>query len=208
MNNSTKKNDSSPGFNRNIIEWIVIGSVAALLYFTGWHTEVIGTLQQGMLWTGFFDADTTEIATIEGPTLSPSDYDFALQDEEGKRLSLSEFSNQVIFINVWASWCPPCVAEMPTIETLHESVGSDPNIKFILLSTDQKRQKAIDFMQREEFPMPYYFPASGIPKMFRSQYLPTTLIISKTGQIVYRKEGIADYSSPNFARWLVELSNK
>lgn len=208
MNDSKNKKNSTSGWNRNIIEWIVIGSVAALLYFTGWHTEVIGTLQRGMLWTGFFDADTTKIATVKGPTLSPSDYQFKLVDQQGREVSLNEFRDQVVFINIWASWCPPCVAEMPTIQTLYERVGGHSEIAFILLSMDQKRQKANDFMQRKEFPMPYYFPTSGMPEIFRSQYLPTTLVLSKEGKIVYRKEGIADYSSANFARWLIELSNK
>lgn len=206
MNNN--KNDKKKTLRRSLIEWGILGTIAILIYATGWHTEVIGTLQRGMLYTGFFDADTTEIATVDGPTLSATDYDFALQDVDGKRVSLSEFRNQVIFINIWASWCPPCVAEMPTIQTLYESVGDHPNITFMLLSMDEKRHKAVDFMRRKEFPMPYYFPASGIPKEFRSQYLPTTFVISKTGQIVYRQEGIADYSSTNYARWLINLAER
>jgi hypothetical protein len=97
---------------------------------------------------------------------------------------------------------------MPTIETLYDNVGDQENIRFILLSMDEQPQKAVDFMKRKDFSMPYYFPASSLPTEFRSQYLPTTYIISKEGQIVYKKEGIADYSSANFAQWMIELAQK
>lgn len=204
----TSKDDSKSSWKRSVIEWTVIGSVAALLYFTGLHTEVIGTLQRAMLWTGFFDADTSNIATTEGPHLDSRDYNFALEDSDGTQISLGDLEGQVLFVNIWASWCPPCVAEMPTIETLYEAVGDHPKIKFILLSMDQNREKAVNFMQNKDFAMPYHFPRSRLPNKLQSQYLPTTYVISKDGQIVYKKEGIADYSSPNFAQWMRELAVK
>jgi thiol-disulfide isomerase/thioredoxin len=205
--NSTNEN-KTPGWKRGLIEWGIIFAIGAILYATGWHTEVLGTLQRGMLWTGLFDADTSKIENIDGPMLSDSDYRFTMETVDGKTLLLNDFRGDVVLVNVWASWCPPCVAEMPTIETLYENVSSQDNIRFILLSMDEKHQKAVDFMERKDFAMPYYFPASPLPNQFRSQYLPTTYIISKEGQIVYKKEGIADYSSTNFAQWLIELAQK
>ncbi|PAU94433.1 thioredoxin [Aliifodinibius salipaludis] len=204
MSNKKKQNS----WKRSLIEWGVIVAVGATLYATGLHTEVLGTMQRAMLWTGFFDADTSEIATTDGPMLSDSDYQFAMQTTDGETISLSEFRGDVVFVNVWASWCPPCVAEMPTIETLYENVNSHENINFILLSMDENSQKAVDFMEGKDFPMPYYFPASGLPAEFRSEYLPTTYILSKEGKVTYKKEGIADYSSANFARWMIELADK
>lgn len=193
-------------WKRALIEWGMIAGVAAAIYFSGYHTEVIGTMQRAMLWTGLFNADTSEIATTDGPMLSDSDFGFAMETSDGETVSLNDFRGDVVFVNVWASWCPPCVAEMPTIETLYESVSSEDNIRFILLSMDEERQKAADFMNGKDFNLPFYFPASNLPNEFRSQYLPTTYIISKEGQVIYKKEGIADYSSANFAQWMRELA--
>lgn len=179
-----------------------------MIYFSGYHTEVIGTMQRAMLWTGFFDADTSEITTTDGPMLSGSDYLFAMETVDGETVSLSDFRGDVVFINVWASWCPPCVGEMPTIETLYENLSGQNNIRFILLSMDEDQQKAVDFMEDKEFPIPYYFPSSALPDEFRSQYLPTTYVISKEGRMVYEKAGIADYSSANFAQWMKELATE
>lgn len=204
MGKSSNKEQST--WKRTLTEWGVIGTVAAVIYFTGYHTEVIGTMQRAMLWTGFFNADTSEIATTDGPVLSAADYDFSMENANGKIISLNDFRGDVVFVNVWASWCPPCVAEMPTIETLRENVSSNDNIRFILLSLDEERQKAVEFMENKDFDLPYYFPASGLPDEFLSEYLPTTYVISKKGQVVYKQEGIADYSSANFAQWMRELA--
>ncbi len=206
MDTSTK--DSTSSWKRTFIEWGVIGGLALLLYLTGLHTEVIGTMQRAMLWTGLFDADTSQIATTKGPHLNSRDFNFALQVSDGNRTTLGNLKGQVLFVNVWASWCPPCIAEMPTIEKLYEAVGDNSNIKFILLSMDQNREKAVNFMENKNFSMPYYFPRSQLPNKLQSQFLPTSYVISKEGQIVYKKEGIADYSSPNFAQWMRDLAEK
>lgn len=206
MSKSNNKEQST--WKRSLIEWGVIFAIGAVLYATGWHTEVLGTLQRGMLWTGLFNADTSELATAEGPMLTGRDFRFSMEKADGETVSLEDFRGDVIFVNVWASWCPPCVAEMPTIETLYENVSSEDNIHFILLSLDEERQKATEFMEGKDFAMPYYFPASGMPAAFRSEYLPTTYIVSKAGQIIYKKEGIADYSSANFAQWMRELATE
>lgn len=200
------ENNTKQTWKRSFIEWSVIFAIGAILYATGWHTEVLGNMQRTMLWTGLFNADTSEVATTDGPILSENDYRFTMSTSDGKTISLSDFRGDIVFVNVWASWCPPCVAEMPTIETLYENVSSKENIRFILLSLDEEQQKAVEFMEGKDFAMPYYFPASGLPNAFRSEYLPTTYIISKEGQVIYKKEGIADYSSANFAQWMRQLA--
>jgi thiol-disulfide isomerase/thioredoxin len=202
------KNDSKKsGLKRSLIEWIGIGAVFAVLYFTGWHTEVLGTMQRALLWTGLFDASGQQVETTDGPVLSERTYQMDLATPDGEIVKLADFKDKVLFVNVWASWCPPCVAEMPTIETLYEEVSDEEGIKFLLISLDEKPQKAIDFMERKEFPMPYFFPASGLPSVFRSPYIPSTYVISKEGKVIYTKEGIADYSSSAFKNWLVEQAN-
>ncbi|SHF97179.1 Thiol-disulfide isomerase or thioredoxin [Fodinibius roseus] len=204
---SDKKKETS-SWKRSLIEWGVILATGAILYATGLHTEVLGTMQRALLWTGLFDADTSEITTTDGPMLSDADYRFALETTEGQTVALDDYRGDVVFVNVWASWCPPCVAEMPTIKTLYDNVSSHENITFMLLSMDENKQKAVDFMKGKGFPMPYYFPASALPNEFRSPYLPTTYVLSKEGKVIYKKEGIADYSSPDFARWMIEMAEK
>ena len=207
MSNENKK-DKKSGFKRTLMEWGGIAAVFAILYFTGLHTEVLGTMQRAMLWTGLSDAEGHEVTTTDGPMLSDRAYNIPLRTPEGESMRLSDFKGDVLFVNVWASWCPPCVAEMPTIETLYNSISDNDNIKFLLISLDEKPQKATDFMEGKNFPMPYYFPTSGMPKVFQSSYIPSTYVVSKEGQIIYKQEGIADYSSDSFRNWLVKQAHK
>lgn len=199
-----KKNQ---GFKRSVMEWGGIAAVIAILYFTGWYTVVLGSMQHAMLWTGLFDAETHKVATINGPTLSQSAYNLRLVTPAGDKVRLGNYKGKVLFINLWASWCPPCVAEMPTIETLYDHVSDNENIKFLLISEDRNREKAINFMEGRGFSMPYYFPISGLPLVFQSPYIPTTYVISKEGEIIYKHEGIADYSTNKFRDWLVKQAN-
>ncbi len=203
----TDKSSSKKRLKKSAFEWGGILAVIGILYITGWHTEVIGTMQRALLWTGIFDAETTEIEKVAGPDLRSSDYDFTLAQLDGEELRLGKYKGKVLFINFWASWCPPCVAEMPTIENLYGEVGDHEDIRFLLISLDENHQKARNFMERKDFPMPYMFPVSGFPGVFEHQYIPTTFIVSKEGQIVYKREGIADYSSERFKEWMLNLAN-
>lgn len=191
-----------------MMEWGGIASVFAILYFTGLHTEVLGTMQRAMLWTGLFDAEAEEVATTNGPMLTENAYNMTLATHEGEQVKLADFKGTVLFVNVWASWCPPCVAEMPTIETLYNKVSDNKNIKFLLISVDENQKDAKDFMEGKDFPMPYYFPTLGMPKVFQSSYIPSTYVVSKKGQIIYNHGGIADYSSDGFWKWLIAQAEK
>lgn len=205
MNKSDKKKIS--GKNKSLIEWGAIIGVIAILYFTGLHTQVISTMQKGLLWTGLMDANPSEV-NDNGPFLSEQDYRFMMDTADDETLTLSDMRGSVIFVNVWASWCPPCIAEMPTIESLYSELKDHDNIRFILLSMDEEQERAVNFMESRKFETPYMFPASQIPSALRGTVLPTTYVISKDGQVIYEKRGIADYSSPAFRNWLVELSEK
>lgn len=205
MNKSKRKKLS--GKKKILIEWGVILGVIALLYVTGLHTQVIGTMQRALLMTGLMDANPTEVDR-DGTYLTDQDYRFVMTTTENETLTLSDFRGSVIFVNVWASWCPPCIAEMPTIEKLYSELKDHEKIRFILLSLDEERNRAVSFMERRNFETPYMFPASQIPSALRGTVLPTTYVISKEGQVIYEKRGIADYSTPAFRNWLIELSEE
>ena len=200
----SKKKSTTSGFKRVLLEWGIIAAVVGALYISGLHTEVLGAMQRAMLWTGLFDAEVEEVTTVEGPTLSPNAYKTIFTTQQGEELPLWEFRDKVIFVNIWASWCPPCVAEMPTIESLYKQVADNQDIRFLLVSLDEESQKAVDFMEGKGYSMPYYFPSSGLPQVFRSSYIPSTYVISKEGKVIYKKEGIADYSSRAFREWLLQ----
>jgi thiol-disulfide isomerase/thioredoxin len=135
--------------------------------------------------------------------LTKADLDLKLIDAEGKTRSLEEFKGKVIFLNFWATWCPPCIAEMPSIDKLHEEMGDE--VAFVLLSFDDDFEKAKAFNKRKGYDLPIYAPASNLPSMFQSSSLPTTYIIDANGNLALTHKGMADYSDREFKEFLNTL---
>ena len=85
---------------KELIEWIILLSVIGIIYFGGWHTEVVGRIQQVVLTTGILSPNEVEETKI-------ASYNYLLEDLEGKQISFTEFEGDVVFVNFWATWCPP-----------------------------------------------------------------------------------------------------
>jgi thiol-disulfide isomerase/thioredoxin len=187
---------------RSIIEWSILISVVLVLYLTGWHTQVIGTLQRGILATGLITPDIPENTT----GFETANLGFSFTDESGAIQSLSDFRGEVIFMNVWATWCPPCIAEMPSIHSLYSDFKDDENISFILVSMDEDFEKAKKFMATRGYNLPIYHYRSKVPGTYQSSVIPTTYIISPESEIVLQKEGFAKYDTEEFKTFLRELS--
>ncbi len=193
-----KKNKS---FKRNLIEWGIILSIAAFLYITGLYTEVLGGAQKLVLSTGLMKPN---ILTKENQT--NADYNFLLNSFNGEEIYFGDLRGKTILLNLWASWCPPCRAEMPTIQNLYEEVKNDTNIVFILISLDEDQSKAKQFVEDKNYDLPFYFLADGIPSSFSTNTIPTTFVISSNGKIISRETGMAKYDSDDFRNFLVNSS--
>ncbi|MFH5832304.1 TlpA family protein disulfide reductase [Halalkalibaculum sp. DA3122] len=199
-----KAGDSRWFGKRDLAEWGVILLVGAVLYATGLHTEVLGRLQQAVLWTGLIQPET-EVPVSEREAAS---YDMQLISFEGEPVSLAEFRGKVIFLNYWATWCPPCIAEMPNIQALYEQYRDNEQVKFVMVSMDEEKSKADDFLERKDFTLPVYQLAGPRPKSLQSTILPTTFVIGKEGRILVKKRGMANYNTAEFRAFLdTQISN-
>ncbi|MGV3589796.1 MAG: redoxin family protein [Adhaeribacter sp.] len=190
--------------------WIFALLIFGILYLTGLHTEVIGQVQRIILATGFIKPDVEEANknTAAAANTAPTrvaDYNFNLRTLNGEQTSLESLKGKVIFMNFWATWCPPCIAEMPNIQSLYEKVKSD-KIAFVMVSLDQDPAKAQKFIQKRNFTLPVYTPNGPLPAAYETQVIPTTFIISPEGQIVARKDGMADYDNQEFREFLLKMT--
>lgn len=167
------------------IQYGIFAVVATTLYATGMHTEVIGFAQRQLLATGLMNPDVEEIAQVRNneneseaataPDLTQADFNLKLLDANGNTKSLEELRGKVIFMNMWATWCPPCIAEMPSIDELHEEMGDE--MAFIMLSLDDDFEKAKAFDKRKGYDLPIYALAGNLPQMYHSSSIPTTYVI-------------------------------
>jgi thiol-disulfide isomerase/thioredoxin len=199
LNQGTKPPKKKKKIKRELIEWGLIIAIGLFLYLTGLHTEVIGTIQGLVLKTGLIKPNISR----EEP-ISKADYNFRLVDQKGDILEGEALKNKTVFINLWATWCPPCVAEMPDINRLYKEVASE-NIVFIMISLDDDFNKAKTFLQKKEYDFNIYQFVSTIPSALYSKIIPTSFVFSPEGNIVVRKEGMARYNSATFKEFLKSL---
>lgn len=197
---------------KKIPGWVFTLAIVGVLYATGLHTEVIGQMQRLMLATGLKNADVPSVtepaipASLTSSSAPMVGTGFKMTDLEGNIVSFESLKGKVIFLNIWATWCPPCIAEMPNIHSLYEKVGSD-KIAFVMLSVDQKgMDKVKKFVSKKGFTFPVYMPASQLPQEFSSPSIPSTYIISPQGNIVAQQTGMAEYDTPEVREFLLKLA--
>ena len=202
--NKMKKNKNT---KKTWIQNGVFVCIIITLYATGLHTEVIGFVQRGVLATGLMNPNVNEIThKKDSETITEyakANLNVRLMDADGKITSLAYLKDKVIFLNYWATWCPPCIAEMPSISKLHKEMGND--IAFILLSFDKNFETAKDFDKRKGYNLPIYTLVGNLPAMLQSSALPTTYIIDTDKNIVLAHEGMANYNTDEFKVFLENL---
>ena len=131
-----------------------------------------------------------------------ADYNWVLEDARGKRVEFSEFENDVVIINFWATWCPPCIAEMPSFQELYADYGD--RVTFLFVSGEQ-HEVVDNYKKRNRFTLPSFKMLTKAPEPMDGRTLPTTYVISKNGSIVVDKTGSADWNSQSFRGTLDKL---
>lgn len=160
-------------------------------------------LIRGLMQVGLFQPDISQPVKTTGNTSLPN---ITFQNTDGKILNLSDQKGKVIFMNFWATWCPPCIAEMPSVNELYEKLKNNKNIIFIMVDADHDFSKSAPFMNKHQFTLPLYEANSEIPGNLLSGSIPTTMIFDKNGQLVFRHEGAGDYSSIKVTDYLLKLA--
>lgn len=145
----------------------------------------------------------TTIPATEQKKLST--YQWQLINNNGKTVSLEEFKGKIIFINFWATWCPPCIAEMPGLQKLYSDYQD--KIVFLFVTTDSF-EKANAFLIRENLILPIFQSVSNPPLEMESSTIPATYLIDQQTNVVLGKVGAADWNSDSFRKKLDDLLKK
>lgn len=135
----------------------------------------------------------------------PATFAMQMENSKGEPVSMDEFKGKVIFFNVWATWCPPCIEEMPGIQELYEKVGEDPEIAFLMLSMDQDFEKAIAFREKHGFDFEIYRLTGAMPAMYNTKLIPTTFVIDPEGNLVLQHDGVGQFGSEEFKEYILGL---
>lgn len=126
---------------------------------------------------------------------------FNLTDASGHAVNLQSLKGKKVFVNIWATWCPPCRREMPSIEKLYKSTDKSKTA-FAMLSVDDKFEKAIRYVSKQKLTLPVYYPAENLPELFNVQAIPTTFIFNESGELIRRINGSDEYDAPEYRKLL------
>jgi len=158
-------------------------------------------LIKGLMEIGFFKPKV-ETPTAPGMNLSG----IRFKDAKGNVIDLGDLKGKVIFLNFWATWCPPCRAEMPSVNKLYKQFKADKNVIFIFADADGDLAKSTRFMADRKYELPVYKVESDVPEQIFSGSLPTTVVFDKQGRLALHHEGAADYADKKIVDFLNKLS--
>jgi cytochrome c biogenesis protein CcmG/thiol:disulfide interchange protein DsbE len=132
--------------------------------------------------------------------------DIELVDNDHNTVKLSELRGSVLFINVWATWCGPCIEELPSIEELFRHFSGNPQFKFISILFKDNRQSAQGYMKENSYTFPVYInPDGSAVKKLRITGVPETFIIDKKGILRNKVIGPGEWNSPTVIEALERL---
>ncbi|WP_026952259.1 TlpA family protein disulfide reductase [Algoriphagus mannitolivorans] len=189
-------------WKKEIKSWGLILAFFVFLYFTGLLPVIQGGIQSVLLSTGLIKPK------IELPDLTNQKFDYRgkFKDMEGNPVDLQDYRDKVVFINLWASWCGPCRAEMPHISELYKKVKDQPDLEFLMIGIDQDFTKSKDFIAGKSWSFPVVHASYGLNSSLQSQSIPTTLVVDKQGKIVFYQEGMSNFNTREFQDFLLKLS--
>ncbi|MGJ7030582.1 TlpA disulfide reductase family protein [Niabella hirudinis] len=139
-------------------------------------------------------AATDTVAAAPAVAMMPA---FKMSDEQGKPVTLESLKGKKVVVNIWASWCPPCRAEMPSIQNLYKKTDKE-KVAFVLLSVDDQMEDAAAFKKKQGLNMPVFFPAENLPLLFNVQAIPSTFIFNEKGELIKKMEGMDNYDTQEY----------
>ncbi|MDR6486193.1 thiol-disulfide isomerase/thioredoxin [Chryseobacterium vietnamense] len=158
--------------------------------------------------TGILNSSISESKETQNVSAKVSYAGFMLKNEEGKIIDTPALQNKVVFINFWASWCPPCRAEFPSVQKLYDQYKNNPDMVFLTVNLDDNVNLGKSYLKEKGFTVPFLTPAGNIPDVLYSGSLPTTVVLDRKGEIRLHHKGLADYSKDSFYKQIDELLNQ
>ena len=188
-------------FNKRLIKKVLNYLLIAFLIFIIVSPNGKAWVLRQFISVGLFKAEIKKDAVKD--FLNNSSFSFT--DSKGNINNTSMLQGKVVFINFWASWCPPCRAEMPSINDLYKKLQSDTNFVFLSINEDDDKSKANAYLENNDFSFPIFYASGNVPLEIFAGTLPTTIVLNKEGKIVLKHEGLAGYNTDLFISQLKGL---
>jgi len=150
----------------------------------------------------------TDSRELSPYTALPDKIVFDLPDVSGKQHTLDDYRGQVVLVNFWASWCPPCIKEMPGLEHLRQKLNDQP-FEVLAVNVGEKKYKVWKFVKLIGFGLPVLLDTrKDTFKAWGASVLPTSFLLDKQGRIRYRVQGDIEWNSEDVISLIEQLINE
>ena len=129
-------------------------------------------------------------------------------DRSGKRIDLTKEKGRLVLIHFWATWCPPCVEEIPALSKFWDQYRNRSDIVLYAISVDKDWKTIDDFSTRNPNQLPMYRdPNAGTASRFGTTQYPETYIVNKAGRVLYRVQGGIEWNNAEIKQRIEQLLN-
>jgi len=129
--------------------------------------------------------------------------DFTLEDMQGNKVSLSDFAGKVVIVNFWATWCPPCLEEMPSMEKLLQKYKGEDFVLLAINVEENSHSIVEKFLKKNPYTFPVLLDQDAVVQQIYGAYrFPETVVIGRNGIVVARIVGGRDWMDPEIVRVL------
>lgn len=195
---------------KNVVSW---GVFVILMGLVLWSPSRI-FIQQQLMKIGFFKPKLEK--PINEPdqkgskesAMNPILDKAVFVDVNNKVYDTEQLKGKVLFINFWATWCPPCRAEMPSIQTLYDKFKNNDKIVFLIVEIEGDLDGTKTFLSEQKLTLPIVYPQGEIPSNWLGGSIPTTIILDKEGKTAAKEEGMYDYSTKEVEKFIQNLINQ
>ena len=186
--------------SKKVIGNIIFFAVIIFILFTPYGVSIRAKLTQGVTYVKTLvippKADTAE-------NRKEIDTNLPLKGiVNATDLNLSDLKGNVVFINYWATWCPPCRAEMPSIQSLYKDYSD--KITFLLITSDNA-SKVENYFKNNDLNLPTYNLLSNPPAAINTRSIPATFVLDKQGNVALSEFGAANWNSSSVRELLDKL---
>lgn len=179
--------------------------IIAALKVTGLFGGVSYLAQTVAIKSGALNVNPSSEKSIE----TKFDYTFFVKNLQGDKMSFDQYKGKVVFLNLWATWCKPCRAEMPGIQKLYDKMKGE-SIEFVMLSIDKDNAlaKVESYVKENNYTIPIFMPSGYLADQLHVPSIPTTFVIDKDGKIAMKVVGTRNYDTDKMREYLRKLISK
>jgi peroxiredoxin len=152
----------------------------------------------------YFSSNSSSPTALVAGDMAP---DFQLEDTKGNRVALSDLRGKVVMVNFWATWCPPCKEEMPSMEQLNKIMAGEDFVRLAINTEKNGRSLVPDFLKKNPHDFTVLYDDEGTVQQEYGVYrFPESFVIRKDGTIDQKVIGAINWSSPETVSYFRNLT--